>query len=131
MGANCYSKPQIINDNSHRHRVNEGKQRKQKTTEDHQINTLETSFRTFKKYSRDVKICIIGDTSVGKTAFYRRVKREDFPLGHDTTPAAGDNAVIYIPLEKYGNVTTCFWDTAGQTRFEIVTGQIIKKSDAI
>jgi len=30
------------------------------------------SRRTIRRYERDVKVCIVGDTSVGKTSFYRR-----------------------------------------------------------
>jgi len=53
------------------------------------------------------------------------------PLNHDTTGPSGDNAVVEIHLPRWGQVTTCFWDTAGQTQFDKITGNLITRTDAI
>ena len=83
------------------------------------------------KYGGECKICILGQSSVGKSLFYKKLIDDGENYLDKPTTAAGDNSVKYIKVENYGRVTTAIWDTAGQESYATVTGQIIKKSDGI
>ena len=75
------------------------------------------------------KICIIGDSTVGKTCIIVRFNGGDFPSGQITT--IGVDFQMKIIQVKGKSVKLKIYDTAGQERFRSLTANFYKGSDGI
>jgi small GTP-binding protein len=63
----------------------------------------------------EIKVCIIGDSGVGKTALSTRFCHEEFP---DTSnPTIGASFLQRRVLVETTEISLQIWDTAGQERF--------------
>jgi small GTP-binding protein len=63
----------------------------------------------------EVKVCIIGDTDVGKTSLSMRYCHGDFP--DNTTPTIGASFLQRKVLIDNTEISLQIWDTAGQESF--------------
>ena len=74
-----------------------------------------------------VKLCVLGDSAVGKTALLMRIKYDTFPR---TTPTVFDN--LTLDFEK-GNqkIVLNLWDTAGQEKFRSLIPMYYANADII
>lgn len=65
--------------------------------------------------SMEVKVCIIGDTDVGKTSLSTRYCHNEFP--NNSTPTIGASFMQKRLQVEGTEVSLQIWDTAGQERF--------------
>jgi small GTP-binding protein len=63
----------------------------------------------------EVKVCIIGDTDVGKTSLSTRYCHGDFP--ENATPTIGASFLQRRVMVDNTEISLQIWDTAGQERF--------------
>eukprot|EP01038_Epipyxis_sp_PR26KG_P005436 gene5436-7529_t len=63
----------------------------------------------------EVKVCIIGDTDVGKTSLSTRYCHGEFP--ENSTPTIGASFLQRRVLVDGTEISLQIWDTAGQERF--------------
>ena len=63
----------------------------------------------------EVKVCIIGDTDVGKTSLSTRYCHGEFP--QNSTPTIGASFLQRRVMTDNIEVSVQIWDTAGQERF--------------
>ena len=68
--------------------------------------------------SGDVKIVVVGDGAVGKTALITTFGENRFPSEYE--PTVNDTYEVKINYEEEGEVTLKLWDTAGQDEFKSV-----------
>jgi Ras-related protein Rab-1A len=87
------------------------------------------------RYDSLLKIVLIGDTNVGKTAFFEsflyRKKRTDYPtigvdFGFKTINIMNNNT-----RESAKDIKIQLWDTAGQERFRSITKTYYRNADVI
>lgn len=93
-----------------------------------------------KYYNFDVKVTIIGNSSVGKTSMVTRITRDTFlDHNHSTIGAAyctfsrkitTSEDIGIVEVEKINkNYVFKMWDTAGQERFKSLVPMYLKNSD--
>ena len=85
-------------------------------------NTKEHGYNSF-------KIILIGDSTVGKSAFFNRFFKNDFQTNFMSTfgiVELSKNIVIYENIYKIQ-----LWDTAGQERFRSIPQKYFEKADGI
>ena len=63
----------------------------------------------------EIKVCIIGDTDVGKTSLSMRYCHGEFP--ENSTPTIGASFLQKRVLVDSAEINLQIWDTAGQERF--------------
>jgi small GTP-binding protein len=63
----------------------------------------------------EIKVCIIGDTDVGKTSLSTRFCHSEFPT--NSTPTIGASFLQKRVLVDNIEISLQIWDTAGQERF--------------
>jgi small GTP-binding protein len=63
----------------------------------------------------EVKVCIIGDTDVGKTSLSTRYCHGEFP--NNSTPTIGASFLQRRVMVDNAEISLQIWDTAGQERF--------------
>eukprot|EP01041_Mallomonas_annulata_P007477 gene7477-15305_t len=63
----------------------------------------------------EVKVCIIGDTDVGKTSLSMRYCHGEFP--ENSTPTIGASFLQRRVIVEGTEISLQIWDTAGQERF--------------
>lgn len=63
----------------------------------------------------EIKVCIIGDTDVGKTSLSMRYCHGEFP--ENSTPTIGASFLQKRVLVDNAEINLQIWDTAGQERF--------------
>lgn len=63
----------------------------------------------------EIKVCIIGDTDVGKTSLSTRYCHGDFPT--NSTPTIGASFLQRRVIVDSTELSLQIWDTAGQERF--------------
>ena len=63
----------------------------------------------------EVKVCIIGDTDVGKTSLSMRYCHGEFP--ENATPTIGASFLQRRVAVDGTEISLQIWDTAGQERF--------------
>ena len=64
----------------------------------------------------EVKVCIIGDTDVGKTSLSTRYCHGEFP--ENSTPTIGASFLQRRVILDNAEISLQIWDTAGQERCE-------------
>ena len=85
-------------------------------------NTKESGYNSF-------KIILLGDSTVGKSAFFNRFFKNDFQTNFMSTfgiVELSKNIVIYENIYKIQ-----LWDTAGQERFRSIPQKYFEKADGI
>ncbi len=65
----------------------------------------------------DIKVSLIGDGGVGKTAFIRGILGAKFTLNYNPTQNFYDNKYKLTIKTNYGLITFNIYDTAGQERY--------------
>lgn len=65
------------------------------------------------------KIVFIGNSSVGKTALFERLKKNVF-ISNTSPTVSGACANIEVNLDKDVNITLMIWDTAGEESFRSI-----------
>lgn len=63
----------------------------------------------------EIKVCIIGDTDVGKTSLSTRYCHGEFP--NNSTPTIGASFLQRRVVVDNSEISLQIWDTAGQERF--------------
>lgn len=63
----------------------------------------------------EIKVCIIGDTDVGKTSLSTRYCHGEFP--NNSTPTIGASFLQRRVVVDNAEISLQIWDTAGQERF--------------
>lgn len=63
----------------------------------------------------EIKVCIIGDTDVGKTSLSTRFCHSEFPT--NSTPTIGASFLQKRVQVDNVDISLQIWDTAGQERF--------------
>ncbi|CAJ0600580.1 unnamed protein product [Cylicocyclus nassatus] len=77
----------------------------------------------------DVKVVLVGDSSVGKSAILKRFFDDKF---EETSTTIGiDFRYITKRLENGKKIRLCVWDTAGQERFRQLAPSYIRDADVI
>ncbi|XP_077025831.1 EF-hand calcium-binding domain-containing protein 4B isoform X2 [Tamandua tetradactyla] len=75
------------------------------------------------------KIVLVGNSSVGKTSFLRRICEDRFSLGMAATVGI-DYRVKTVTVDG-SRVALQLWDTAGQERYGSITQQFFRKADGV
>ena len=70
-----------------------------------------------------MKICLLGDTGVGKTCLCRNLTGEDFDKYLEPTIGA---SFYSIYLKNHLDDKAHFWDTAGQERYRSLTNMYVR-----
>ncbi|KAK8885893.1 hypothetical protein M9Y10_041350 [Tritrichomonas musculus] len=65
------------------------------------------------------KIVFIGNSSVGKTALFERLKKKTF-ISNTSPTISGACANINVELDSNVNITLMVWDTAGEESFRSI-----------
>lgn len=78
---------------------------------------------------RSLKVVLIGDSGVGKTAIYQRFDSNTFSEDHLMTIGAA-YAKIIIKSEA-GQIEVGIWDTAGQEKFRNVVPMYFQRADYV
>ncbi len=71
----------------------------------------------------EVKVCIIGDTDVGKTSLSMRYCHGEFP--ENATPTIGASFLQRRVAVDGTEISLQIWDTAGQERFRSMAPMVI------
>jgi small GTP-binding protein len=77
----------------------------------------------------NLKILLLGDSSVGKTCFLLRYVEDTFTHNHIST--IGVDYKIKLVNENNQLIKLQIWDTAGQDRFRCITKNYFRGSDGI
>ena len=77
-----------------------------------------------------IKVVLLGDSSVGKTCIFERLKNNEFPMDQIATIGA-DKSDIKFTLEKGKEINITLLDTAGQERFRSADIKICKAAHGI
>lgn len=77
-----------------------------------------------------LKIVLIGDSGVGKTAIYQRFESDTFTEDHQMTIGAAF-ARFQITLESGSNVDVGIWDTAGQEKYRNVVPMYFQRANYV
>ena len=77
-----------------------------------------------------LKIVIIGDSGVGKTAILERYMHGNFIEGNNATFSVTFKSKEVPWDDKGGTVKINLWDTAGQERYDALTKMYFKGADA-
>ena len=70
-----------------------------------------------KDQQKEVKICFLGSSGVGKTLYYMTIQDQQGDYKDLHTNPGGDNAVRHWEVEGFGRVVAIVWDTAGEETF--------------
>ena len=65
----------------------------------------------------DLKVVLLGQSGVGKSALIHRLTKGEFPETSDTTIGAAFSKHTF-DLEDGTNIQLNIWDTAGQEKYE-------------
>ncbi|KAL7411364.1 hypothetical protein BDY24DRAFT_443256 [Mrakia frigida] len=76
-----------------------------------------------------VKVCVIGDSGVGKTSLRNKYISKRFSQSYKATIGC-DFVSHTIPISEEENVSLAIWDTAGQERFASLSSAFFRSSDA-
>ena len=77
----------------------------------------------------NVKLLIVGDSSVGKTSLLLQYTEDNFPSQHIATIGV-EYKIKIIPYKDY-RLKLQIWDTAGQERFHSITNNFFHNADGI
>ena len=77
----------------------------------------------------ELKAVLIGDSAVGKTSLFNRMKGQDFVEDQSST-VGGSCSVFQVKTEK-GEVDINMWDTAGQERFRTIVPMYFRKAAVV
>jgi small GTP-binding protein len=81
------------------------------------------------KMSKIPKICLIGDSAVGKTSIINRFVKDSFAETQPSIGACHNRKKVYLQNNEELDVE--IWDTAGQERFKSIVPMYYKGSKAI
>ena len=77
----------------------------------------------------ELKAVLIGDSAVGKTSLFMRMKGQDF-VDDQTSTVGGSCSIFQVKTEK-GEVDISIWDTAGQERFRTIVPMYFRKAAVV
>ena len=69
-----------------------------------------------KEQSKEVKLCFLGSSGVGKTLYYMTIQGQEGGYKDLHTNPGGDNAVKHWDVDG-AKVVAIIWDTAGEETF--------------
>ena len=78
---------------------------------------------------QELKVVLIGDSAVGKTSIFSRMKGDDF-VTDQTSTVGGSCSYFEVKTEK-GSVNLNMWDTAGQERFRTIVPMYFRKAAVV
>ena len=78
---------------------------------------------------QEIKVVLIGDSGVGKTSLFQRIKGDDFCEKQSST-VGGSCSYFEVQTEK-GPVNLNMWDTAGQERFRTIVPMYFRKASVV
>ena len=81
------------------------------------------------KISKIPKICLIGDSNVGKTSIINRYVKENFTETQPSIGACHNKKKVILPRNE--EIEVEIWDTAGQERFKSIVPMYYKGSKGI
>jgi small GTP-binding protein len=82
---------------------------------------LQSSFKSTASFQDTYKLIIIGDSTVGKTSFIKRLVKNEFILTTPTIGVAYENKLLKVPNIHNYTVKLQIWDTAGSEKYKSVT----------
>uniref|UniRef100_G1KIV5 Calcium release activated channel regulator 2A n=1 Tax=Anolis carolinensis TaxID=28377 RepID=G1KIV5_ANOCA len=91
--------------------------------------TLSSDEQSFSVPDCLFKIIFVGESSVGKTSFLRRVCEDRFSSGTAATVGV-DYSVKTVAVDNR-RIVLQLWDTAGQERYRSITKQFFRKADGV
>jgi GTP-binding nuclear protein Ran len=77
------------------------------------------------------KCCLIGDGSVGKTSFCKKLLSSGYDIGTKYIPTLGVEVHPILIETNYGNIMLDVWDTVGQEKFGTLRSSWYSKSKVI
>ena len=77
----------------------------------------------------ELKVVLIGDSAVGKTSLFLRMKGEDFV--EDQTSTIGGACSIFTVQTDNGKVELNMWDTAGQEKFRTIVPMYFRNASVV
>merc|ERR1712164_108380 len=91
--------------------------------------TMSNAAEAATEYDHLMKLCIVGDSGVGKSCLISQYCEAFFPLVSDATCRVD----FRVKLRENGNklYKVQLWDTAGQERFRSLTASYYKMADGI
>lgn len=90
----------------------------------------EENFSSIYDQCPSIKICFLGDASVGKTSIINVIQKKDFPTEHATTVGACFY-IRKIQVEDGSMVKMHIWDTAGQEKFRALTNSYFRDAQIV
>ena len=96
------------------------------------INKVSESLIELKKYDFNnlIKIILLGESDVGKTALFKRYFNDSFKIDNNLTTIGMESETKFIMINKDICKLTIF-DTAGQEKFRAVPRNYYKNADGI
>ena len=82
-----------------------------------------------KMTNTDIKVTILGNSSVGKTSLTRRIVYDHFEV--DTTSTIGAAFCSFNRIHKNQSYNFKMWDTAGQERFKTMVPMYLRGSQIV
>ena len=79
----------------------------------------------------DIKLCVLGETTVGKTALVTKALDQSYQLSDELKPTVGVITSNYKFTHKGDNYTVTIWDTAGQERFRSLAPMYYKGAQIV
>lgn len=88
---------------------------------------IQSSFKSTPSFQDTYKLVIIGDMTVGKTSFIKRLVKNDFMPTTPTIGVAYENKLMTLPKSNF-TVKLQIWDTAGSEKYKSVTTAHYRKA---
>lgn len=79
---------------------------------------------------QQIKIVLIGDSSVGKTALFHVIEKNEFSKASSPT-ISGSCSIIHFLLDRNTEVPFILWDTAGQESFRSIVPMYFSRASFI
>ena len=84
--------------------------------------------KIFIEYDKKIKLILVGDSNVGKTTFFNRLRDE--PCSNLTT-TIGVDFMAMSKIYKDQKLKICLWDTAGQEKFQSIVTTYFREACGI
>lgn len=82
----------------------------------------------FIEYDKKIKLILVGDSNVGKTTFFNKLRDE--PYSNPTSTIGVDFMAINREY-KEEKMKICLWDTAGQEKFKSIVNTYFREASGI
>ena len=84
--------------------------------------------KIFIEYDKKIKLVLVGDSNVGKTTFFHKLRDEPYTL---PTTTIGVDFMSMSKTYKDEKYKICLWDTAGQEKFQSIVTAYFREACGI